>query len=222
MAETAAQPRLRLGGIEKLELGLQSDLRADAGESKKADSALIFASRAASSELREFAFSVPPSAGSLRARLMLTQVMFLRTLLMMLPCGGCGRVALRSDGKENGFLMSLLRLGGIEKAYTLLVVARFDRDQNDIIDDEERREYEKQGERLVTNAIAGCQNTAVVAALLVAAAHLTSIGRPIAFSASPDFMELYGQPAADVVLSLTYFFNVLVEVGALLQLGYWP
>jgi len=151
---------------------------------------------------------------------MLTQVMFLRTLLMMLPCGGCGRVALRSDGKENGFLMSLLRLGGIEKAYTLLVVARFDRDQNDIIDDEERREYEKQGERLVTNAIAGCQNTAVVAALLVAAAHLTSIGRPIAFSASPDFMELYGQPAADVVLSLTYFFNVLVEVGALLLLGY--
>ncbi len=216
-------PRLRLGGDKRFD-DLQSDLdENDAAHIKKADRAAIGASHAALNELHEFAFSEPPAEDTWQARLALLQLTFLRIFLLVLPCGGCGHVDYRTRRRRSepvSFLMALIRLGGIEKAYTLLVVARFDRDQNDQIDDEERREYEKQGERLVNNAINGCSNTAVVAALLVGAAHLANIGRPNAWAASTEFLEVYGQGAADRLLWLTYGLNVLVEVGALLLLGY--
>lgn len=216
-----AEPeRIRLGNDALIEHGLSTDVRNV--HEKRADDALLHASRAALRELKDFALAVPPAPDSLAARMMLLQTVVFRFLLLMLPCGGCCRARLRArrTGERLDFFQALMQLGGVEKAYTLMVVARFDRDQDGTIDDEERKEYEKAGDRLVANAIAGCQNTALVATLMIGAAHLANIGRPTPWAASQAFVAAFGGAAADVLLGVVSVFNVLVEAGALTLLLY--
>ena len=53
-------------------------------------------------------------------------------------------------------------------------------------------EFERQGEKLVSNATAGCQNTAVVATLFIATTHLGNIGRPTPWMPSEPSTEAFG------------------------------
>lgn len=72
-------------------------------------------------------------------------------------------------GLANGFFVSPARDGAIDEA-----------------------EFERQGEKLVSNATAGCQNTAVVATLFIATTHLGNIGRPTPWLPSEPSTEAFG------------------------------
>ena len=213
----------------RIQLGVGSAVAYEVAETqgktlaKKGDAALIIASGAAMNELLEFAQSEPPSSDTWEARLMLQKITVIRHLMFLIPGSRQLFERLwppRPAGEPGSLVRSLARLGGIEKAYTLLVVARFDINQDGEIDADERREYQMQGERLINNAIQGCQNTALVAAMLIGASHLANIGRPVPWSASDEFVRMHGQDIADGLLWVTFACNVLVELGALLLLGY--
>ena len=179
------------------------------------DDALQLASRAARDELRDFAQATPPLRSDRWAALTLAMALILRwpiRAVLALPCCRRGR------GKPT-FLTSLLRLGGVEKVNTLLTVARFHTHGTATapIDEDE---FERQGEKLVNNATAGCQTTAVVATLFIATTHLGNIGRPVEWQASPATTAALGQEWADGLLWAAIGFNLAVELGALLLLMY--
>lgn len=125
----------------------------------------------------------------------------------------------KKRGEEHvGFFTALARLGGIEKVNTLLVISRFDADRSETIDEHEYQQYERMGGQLVDDCIAGCGNTAVIATLMIGAAHANNIGRPIPWVPSGPVIDYVGMDGADAILWLAYGFNVLLELGAVFLL----
>lgn len=146
--------------------------------SARLDDALERAGHAAREELREFAESTPPRRADSCAACTLALVLFFRwpialALRATRRCRPGTSVSGRCCG--GGFLTSLVRLGGVEKVNTLLTVAQLGEGAQGV----DEAEFERQGERLVSNATAGCQNTAVVATLFIATTHL-GCGAPLA------------------------------------------
>ena len=190
------------------------------------DDALARAAQAAREELREFASSKTPKGnGRIDSVLLATVLVFRWPIQLILPLCTCGKV---------GFFSSLVRLGGVEKVNTLLTIARFDTanttsskrcnttctsSASSIVAIDEA-EFESQGERLVSNATAGCQNTSVVATLFIATTHLGNIGRPTPWLPSEPSVAVFGPQLADSLMWATLSFNVAIEVGALLLLLY--
>jgi hypothetical protein len=113
------------------------------------------------------------------------------------------------------FTREMINLGGLERVQLLITIARFDIDGDGEIDDQEFEISRKEGEKAVSNAIAGCQNFAIVSALLFGATHLANIGRPVPFKADQASVDALGKTETDVVLWVIYVLNVLAETLAL-------
>ena len=77
-----------------------------------------------------------------------------------------------------------------------------------------------QADRLISNATSGCQNSSVIATLLITSTHLLAIGRPGVWLASAEFVSKWGQSRADQLLWVGYSCNAMVEAGSLLLLLY--
>ena len=186
--------------------------------SGRLDDALERAAKAARDELREFAESSPPHHGDACAAFILASVLIARWpvyCIVTLCCPKRNRNG--KGGGGGGFFTALVRLGGIEKVNTLLTVAQFD--TGELLDE---AEFEKQGEKLVSNATAGCQNTAVVATLFIATTHLGNIGRPTPWLPSEPSAAAYGPDITQALMWATLAFNVTIEVGTARQrTGHW-
>ena len=97
------------------------------------------------------------------------------------------------------FHAEMLRLGGPERISVLLIFARTDHDSSGEIDDQELVEYRRAGELLVANTSNQASTLGVVAALMLTATHLTTIGRPTPLAVSEDFTQAHGERASDAV-----------------------
>jgi len=113
------------------------------------------------------------------------------------------------------FTREMINLGGLERVQLLIVISRFDIDGDGDIDEQEFEISRKEGEKAITNAIAGCQNFAIISALLFGATHLANIGRPVPFKADPASVDEFGEAEMDIVLWVIYCLNVLAETLAL-------
>lgn len=113
------------------------------------------------------------------------------------------------------FTREMINLGGLERVQLLIVISRFDIDGDGDIDEQEFEISRKEGEKAIANAIAGCQNFAIISALLFGATHLANIGRPVPFKADPASVDEFGEDKMDIVLWVIYCLNVLAETLAL-------
>lgn len=115
----------------------------------------------------------------------------------------------------NPFTREMVNLGGLERVQLLLVISRFDIDGDGDIDEQEFEISRKEGEKAIANAIAGCQNFAIISALLFGATHLANIGRPVPFKADQASVDEFGEDTMDIILWVIYCLNVLSETLAL-------
>jgi len=113
------------------------------------------------------------------------------------------------------FTREMINLGGLERVQLLIVISRFDIDGDGDIDEQEFEISRKEGEKAISNAIAGCQNFAIISALLFGATHLANIGRPVPFKAYQASRDEFGDTEMDIVLWVIYCLNVLAETLAL-------
>ena len=113
------------------------------------------------------------------------------------------------------FTREMINLGGLERVQLLIVIARFDIDGDGDIDEAEFEISRKEGEKAITNAIAGCQNFAIISALLFGATHLANIGRPVPFKADQSSVDEFGEQEMDIVMWVIYVLNVVAETLAL-------
>ena len=113
------------------------------------------------------------------------------------------------------FTREMVNLGGLERVQLLIVISRFDIDGDGDIDEAEFEISRKEGEKAITNAIAGCQNFAIISALLFGATHLANIGRPVPFKADQSSVDEFGEQEMDIVMWVIYVLNVVAETLAL-------
>jgi len=175
------------------------------GVSLREGSEAMEVAREAVEELTEFATADLPDFSGGHWKYVFTLFTLCRPLLTLLPL-------------RRRFLGALAQSGGPERLYTLLAIARFDRNQDSTIDYHELQEYERQGLRLVDAAVQTCQNTSVVASLLIGAAHVQVIGRPTPWEPSDSFKELHSEHAAAGIFWAVYFLNLATEVLAIFLL----
>ena len=113
------------------------------------------------------------------------------------------------------FYFSFLRLGGVERIYVLLTLARFDSNNTGEIDEQQRQ---LKGGALVADAAITCSSMSVVSSLIIGLTHLQAIGRPVAWMASEDFLAEYGEDAAERLLYVAQAFNAMTEALAIAML----
>lgn len=112
------------------------------------------------------------------------------------------------------FHAELTRLGGPERISVLVTFARFDGDSNGEVDGQELVEYQRLGEALVASTSNQCSTLGVVAALLMTATHMTTVGRPIPLASSEAFTKAHGEDAAEAMLWVAYALNATTEMMA--------
>ena len=156
------------------------------------------ASRSARQELQEFAEAPLPSR---RGTFGPTIYLFVTMLRVPLHLTGLTRLC-------SPFYGALVRLGGVERVYVLLTIARFDPDNSGNIDEKERQ---TKGQEMVQDAASTCSSMSVVSSLMIGLSHLQAIGRPDVWEASPDFLEYYGEEAAEQLLGAVHAVNALTE-----------
>ena len=170
-------------------------------------SEVIEASVAARTELLPFVRSELPAHGGLINSFQFGLATFnLRFIFVLFPFLKC---LLRPFTRE------MVNLGGLERVQLLIVIARFDIDGDGDIDEAEFEISRKEGEKAIANAIAGCQNFAIISALLFGATHLANIGRPVPFKADQASVDEFGEMEMDIVMWVIYVLNVVAETLAL-------
>lgn len=168
------------------------------------------ACKLARQELLRFV-AAPPPRQSFRSCFTLLVVVLLRPFLAPF-LGGC----LEGWLPIPEFMQALLALGGIERASVMLAICRFDADQNGNLTDHEYRVFQEGGKELLRNTVTTCANLGVVASLLIAASHQTTVGRPKPMEASAAFEDEFGRGAGTGMLWATYAANSCTECLALL------
>ena len=63
------------------------------------------------------------------------------------------------------FSKAIVELGGLERVYLLIMIARFDMNRDGSISQQEFESARIQGEKCVSNAVTGCANFAIISAL---------------------------------------------------------
>ena len=170
-------------------------------------SEVIEASVAARTELLPFVRSELPAHGGLINSFQFGLATFnLRFVFVLFPFLKC---------LLKPFTREMVNLGGLERVQLLIVIARFDIDGDGDIDEAEFEISRKEGEKAIANAIAGCQNFAIISALLFGATHLANIGRPVPFKADPASVDEFGDQEMDIVMWVIYVLNVVAETLAL-------
>ena len=76
------------------------------------------------------------------------------------------------------FSRAIVELGGLERVYLLITIAKFDVNHDGGISQQEFESARITGEKCVSNAVTGCANFAIISALLFSGAHALAIGRP--------------------------------------------
>jgi len=166
---------------------------------------VLDASRAARRELIPFAQSKVPKKLTLMAALKFGAMVFnFRHLMYYLP--SC---------PLSPFTRSIINIGGLERVQLLISMARFDIDGDGSIDQAEFEVSRSAGEKCVANAVSGCANFAIIAALLFGVTHLTTIGRPVAWEVNPASVEAHGEQSTAIVMWVVYCLNVVAETLAL-------
>jgi hypothetical protein len=163
----------------------------------------------ARSELRRLV-SVPAPQIGFRSCASLLVVVLMRPVLVRF-LGTCFECCL----PISEFHKALLAVGSIERASILLALVRFDIDQDGTMTDAEYRKYLEGGQRLLSDTVTTCANLGVVGALMIAATHLTTVGRPVPMRPSDSFVDEFGDDASRTVLWLTFASNTLTECLAL-------
>lgn len=171
----------------------------DVGTIKELDDAIKGARRA----LRDFSKVTPPNMSTARAFYFGNCVCTFRFLLQWIPWACMP------------FSRSIVELGGLERAYLLIVIARFDLNRDGKISRQEFESARVQGEKCVSNAVTGCANFAVISALLFGGAHALTLGRPKPFAPDPSSVEAYGEEVTTVAIWCAYGLNVLAQSLAL-------
>ena len=97
----------------------------------------------------------------------------------------------------------------------LISIARFDTDGNTEVSAEEFNKSTYAGTICVANSIAGVQGFNLIACLMFLATHLSSIGRPRGFKATPAAIDVLGEDETAIFMSLVYSLNILAETLAL-------
>ena len=170
-------------------------------------SEVIEASVAARTELLPFVRSELPAHGGLINSFQFGLATFnLRFVFVLFPFLKC---------LLKPFTREMVNLGGLERVQLLIVIARFDIDGDGDIDEAEFEISRKEGEKAIANAIAGCQNFAIISALLFGATHLANIGRPVPFKADQASVDEFGEQEMDIVMWVIYVLNVVAETLAL-------
>ena len=113
------------------------------------------------------------------------------------------------------FSRAIVELGGLERVYLLITIAKFDVNHDGGISQSEFESARITGEKCVSNAVAGCANFAIIAALLFSGAHALTIGRPKPFAPDPSSVEAFGEDVTTVVIWCAYGLNVLAQSLAL-------
>lgn len=113
------------------------------------------------------------------------------------------------------FTQKLVDIGGVERAYLLISIARFDLDADGQLDVEEFNRFRISGEQIVNNAITGCANFAIISALLFGATHMTTMGRPTPFDPDPLSIEKLGERNTTIMIWVAYACNVFGQILAL-------
>ena len=145
---TTAKPKLKNNvlklGSDDIEDGLDDSAHKDL---RIEEDAMLRAARAAREELRYFGTAPTPHRDDCYTTLFFT----LALLFYWFVAIGCALVRwvptlcrCRGEERQPGFVESVFRLGGLEKVYTLLIIARFDSDISGSIDEEEKAEYNLQ------------------------------------------------------------------------------
>ena len=167
-------------------------------------------SRAAHSELEEFATSDHTTwSGSSVWQTSMTMVVW-----QLRPLGFGRRWA-----TGPGFWRAWARAGGECRLNVLLTVARFDRDLDGVLTDEEYGAYQKSAENLVNMNANTFQNIAILAVLVIGSSHLAVIGRPTPWAASDETVAAFGQDSTQQLLSVAYSLLVLQECVNLILIG---
>ena len=116
------------------------------------------------------------------------------------------------------FSRCIVNLGGVEHIALLLKVARFDRNNDDELDEAEEANATKEAEKAIADAMTNYTNTAVVAALLFGATHVVTIARPGPLKASDIFLDHYSSDAGLYLTYWAYGANALCECSAVTAL----
>ena len=176
------------------------EIQAAADDSRRHSSggAATRASRSARQELGELADAPLPSR-----RGVLAPTIYLAVSVLRVPLQLTGLTRLCSP-----FYAALVRLGGVERLYVLLTIARFDPDNFGNIDERKRQ---AKGREMVQDAAATCSSMSVVSSLMIGLSHLQAIGRPDVWEASPESLEYYGEEAAEELLWAVHAVNALTE-----------
>ena len=161
-------------------------------------------------EPRAASWDLPFSCLSFRSCAGLLLVVLLRPVLQR-----CLGTCLECCLPLSEFHMAILTVSSIERASILLALCRFDKDQDGKMSDAEYRQFREGGQRLLTETVTMCANLGVVGALLIAATHMTTIGRPVPMKASSEFEDAFGEDVAHIMLWLTHSTNTLTECLAL-------
>ena len=113
------------------------------------------------------------------------------------------------------FSRAIVELGGLERVYLLITIAKFDVNHDGGISQQEFESARITGEKCVSNAVTGCANFAIISALLFSGAHALTIGRPKPFAPDPSSVEAFGEDVTTVVIWCAYGLNVLAQSLAL-------
>lgn len=113
------------------------------------------------------------------------------------------------------FSRSIVELGGLERAYLLIIIARFDVNRDGKISKQEFESARIQGDKCVSNAVTGCANFAVISALLFGGAHALTLGRPKPFAPDASSVDAFGEEATTIAIWCAYGLNVLAQSLAL-------
>ena len=113
------------------------------------------------------------------------------------------------------FTRRIVSLGGVERVHLLIVIARFDINQDGQISESEYAIAQQMGEKAVAMGIQGCANFAIISALLFGATHLTTIGRPKPFAPDEESIDDFGETATKTTIWVAYALNVCAQSLAL-------
>ena len=113
------------------------------------------------------------------------------------------------------FSRSIVELGGLERVYLLIMIAKFDVNRDGGISRTEFETARVAGEKCVSNAVTGCANFAIISALLFSGAHALTIGRPKPFAPDASSVDAFGEEVTTVVIWCAYGLNVLAQSLAL-------
>jgi len=119
-------------------------------------------------------------------------------------------------GQHHSFFGCIAALGGPARVSTLLKLVKCDPNMGGHwLDKAELEQYKRQGIEFVGQVVANCQTMSVVGTLVVGLTHQSTIGRPAVWQPSADFVDSFGQRAADICMWLGYTANLYTELAAI-------